>query len=280
MEKKNVVIVGGGNGGSISIRAMKQFPDHYNISAVIGMSDSGGSSGRLREEFDVLPPGDILRGVIAMSRYDYDTMRHIFYETRFSEYGKLQGFGLGHLFIALAEKYNGGIVDAIRALAQALDVVGPVFPVTTESSDLCAELVNGDIIIGEHNIDRPSKEHQEDIHRVWLQPTPIMYERTKQELRDADYIIIGPGSFYTSIIATLLPEGVKDILRESKAKLIFVSGNGIELEGEKGPRSLYKSVQALNDYLPRPVDAIISNSHELNEEQKSHTKKKVGASCY
>ena len=115
--KKRVTIMGGGNGGSISIRALKPFLEHYDLSAVIAMSDSGGSSGKLREEFGVLPPGDILRAIIAMSRFDYLDMKHIFYDTRYSKHGKLRGHGLGHLFIAFVEKYNGNIVDAIRPLA-------------------------------------------------------------------------------------------------------------------------------------------------------------------
>ncbi len=274
MQKKKVVILGGGNGGSISIRAMKQYIDQYDISAVIAMSDSGSSSGQLRRELGVLPPGDILRAVLAMSRYDYDLLKRIFYDTRYSEKGKLQGFGVGHLFIGLVEKYNGGIVDAVRALAQALDVVGPVFPVTLESADLVAELQDGTQVVGEHEIDRPTGPKENRIVSCSLQPNPQGYDRALKEIREADVLLIGPGSFYASIIATLLPLGVKEAIAQSHAKLIFVSGNAVERAGELGPTSLSGFVSALEAYLPRPLDVVLYNRSILTESQRSFYDKK------
>ncbi len=273
-QKKKIVILGGGNGGSISIRAMKQFPQEYSISAIIAMSDSGSSSGKLRHELGVLPPGDILRAILAMSKYEYDLLKRIFYDTRYSEHGKLQGFGVGHLFLALVEKYNGGVTDGIRALAQAVDAVGPVFPVTLEQSDLCVELSDGSMVKGEHEIDRPTYDRSKKILRAWLEPQPVMYDRAVREVREADSIIIGPGSFYTSIIATLLPSGMKEALGQSKAKFIFVSGNAIELVGETGPTSISEIVEMLHSYLPRPVDVVISNITELDHGQKKYYEEK------
>jgi uncharacterized cofD-like protein len=274
MQKKKVVILGGGNGGSISIRAMKQYIDQYDISAVIAMSDSGSSSGQLRRELGVLPPGDILRAVLAMSRYDYDLLKRIFYDTRYSEKGKLQGFGVGHLFIGLVEKYNGGIVDAVRALAQALDVVGPVFPVTLESADLVAELQDKTLIVGEHEIDRPVGSKDNRIVTCSLQPNPQGYDRALKEIREADVLLIGPGSFYTSIIATVLPVGVKEAIAQSHAKIVFVSGNAVERDGELGPTSLSGFVEALEASLPRPLDVVVYNRSVLTQNQQMFYDKK------
>lgn len=267
MKKPKVTIIGGGNGGSISIRAMKPHCDSYDISAIIAMSDSGSSSGKLREEFGVLPPGDILRAVLAMSRFDYKTMKHIFYESRYSKHGKLKGFGLGHLFLAFVEKYDGNIVNAIRPLAQALDVIGPVFPVTTESSHLCVELSDGMEVCGEHNIDRPNWDRSIKIIRAWLDTDPDIYERAKEEILASDVLIIGPGSFYTSIIATLLPKGMKEAIAESKAKLIYVPGNAIEGDGETGPEKLSEFVDGLHTYLPRKLDVVLYNNSILTDQQ-------------
>ncbi len=273
-QKKKVVILGGGNGGSISIRAVKSYPEYYSISAVIAMSDSGSSSGRLRQELGVLPPGDILRAILAMSRYDYDLLKRIFYDTRYSEHGKLQGFGIGHLFLALVEKYNGGVVDAIRALAQAVDVIGPVFPVTLVPSDLCVELTNGSVVKGEHKIDRPTYDRSVTITRAWLEPDVRGYERAFREIREADIIIIGPGSLYTSIIATLLPNGISEAITESQAKIIFVSGNAIESIGETGPVSTSETVAALHQYISRKVDVVISNTAELDSPREVYYRSK------
>lgn len=272
--KKKIVIMGGGSGSSLSIRAMKEFLDDYDISAVIAMSDSGSSSGELRREFGVLPPGDILRGILAMSRYDYETMRRIFYETRYSKHGKLKGFGLGHLFLAFVEKYNGNIIDAIRPLAQALDVVGPVFPVTTKNTDICAELVDGSLVRGEHEIDRPAGHYDKKIARLFLDPVVDMYERAYQEIVDADVIIIGPGSFYASIIATLLPTGVSEAIKKSHAQLIYVAGNAYETEGEIGPCNLKEFIDTLETYVPRPLDYIIYNNHKLSKKELMRYKEK------
>lgn len=274
MHKKKVVIMGGGNGGSISIRALKPYIDKIDISAIIAMSDSGSSSGRLREEFGVLPPGDILRAVLAMSTYEYHMLKHIFYDSRYSKHGKLKGFGLGHLFIAFVEKYDGNIVNAIRPLAQAIDAVGPVFPVTLESADLVAELSNGERVKGEHEIDRPTWDRSIKIFRVSLDPAPKAYDRALQELESADAIVIGPGSFYTSIIATLLPEGVKNAIEKSAAKVYYVSGNAVEGSGETGPERLSGFLEVLHRHLPRPVEAVLYNKSELSQAQIKKYKKK------
>ncbi len=266
--KKRVVIIGGGSGSSLSIRAMKQFLDAYDISAIIAMSDSGSASGKLKRELGVLPPGDILRGLIAMSAYDYTIMRRIFYETRYSKKGKLQGFGLGHLFLALVEQYNGGLIDAIRALAQALDVVGPVFPVTLESIDLCVDLENGDSVVGEGIIDRPEGKYDSKIKHAYLKPRSIMYERAYREIVEADVIIMGPGSLYCSIIAALLPEGMSEAIEKSFAQLIYVAGNAYEIQGEIGPETLAERIETLEMYLPRPLDTIVYNNHTLSQKEK------------
>ncbi len=266
--KKKIVILGGGNGGSISIRAMKPYLEHYALSAVIAVSDSGSSSGKLRQELGVLPPGDILRAILAMSTYDYGLLKRIFYDTRYAEKGKLQGFGIGHLFLGLVEKYNGGVVDAIRALAQAVDVVGPVFPATLNLTDLCVELDNGNVVKGEHEIDRPHWDRNVRITKAWLDPVVDIYTNADKAIREADYIIIGPGSCYTSIIATLLPHGMAAAIRDSRAKLIFVAGNTIESDGETGPCSTSELVTTIQKYLPRPLDVVISNTSILNFEQE------------
>jgi uncharacterized cofD-like protein len=272
--KQQVTILGGGNGSSISIRAMKPYADHYDISAIIAMSDSGSSSGKLRQEFGVLPPGDILRAILAMSRYDFELLKSIFYDSRYTKHGILKGFGLGHLFLAFVEKYDGSIINAIRPLAQALDVVGPVFPVSLTQSDLCVELTNGDTVCGEHEIDRPNWDRSIKIVRAWLDTNPTVYERAAEEIRNSDVIILGPGSFYTSIIATLLPTGMREAIAASPAKLVYVPGRAIEANGETGPERLSEFINTIHTYLPRQLDAVVYNTSRLHEVQELYYREK------
>lgn len=265
--KKKVVIIGGGR-ASLVISALKTRED-IELSAVIAMSDSGGSSGALRKEFGGLPPGDILRAVLAMSRYDTTLLRNIFYKTRFENVGALSSHNIGNIFLTLATQYSHSFLYALEALHQALDTVGNVYPVTEEPSDLCVELSNGDIVIGEHAIDRP-KHRDHRITRAWLQPTPMISAQAEQAITHADYIVIAPGSLYTSTVAALTVEGMmKGALRNSKATYISVVGNGFEANGEVGPTTLSEYIHELEQYVPKPIDTIIYNTYVPTTEEDS-----------
>ncbi len=268
MSKKKVVIIGGGNGSAISVRAIKQFKEDFEISAVVSMSDSAGSTGRLREEFGTLPPGDIMRAILSMSEHDFDFLKTIFYRKRFVNTGKLDNHNLGNLFLVLSEQYGSDYMASVRALEQALDTVGHVYPITLDKTDLIAELDNGDIVRTEGSIDRPEYDCSLKIKKTWLEPGGAIFDQARQVIVDADHILLGPGSLYTSVVATLLPQGVKEAIDESKAKLIFVAGNGYEKDGETGPEKLSEFVNQLESYLPRKVDFTVFNNHEFGEEEK------------
>jgi uncharacterized cofD-like protein len=273
-KKKKIVVIGGGNGSAISICALKQFTDIFDISAVVSMSDSGGSSGRLREEFKTLPPGDILRAVLAMSKYDYKILKQIFYRNRFTGVGKLDNHNLGNLFIILSEKYGGDFMQAIRALEQAVEAIGHVFPVTLNKTDLIAELSNSKIVRQEAKIDRPNYDKNLKIKKVWLEPSGKIDSNASKAIVTADAIVLGPGSLYCSIVATLLPLGVCKAIANSKAKLVYIAGDAYELRGETGPQKLSGFVLQLQEYLPRKLDAIIYNNVLLNKTQKDLYKMK------
>lgn len=275
MKKKKVVVIGGGNGSAIATVALKLHLDLFDISTVVSMSDSGGSSGRLRAEFKTLPPGDIMRAVLAMSKYDYPLLKKIFYGNRFSGVGKLDKHNLGNLFIILSQQYGGDFVSAVRALEQSVEAVGKVYPVTLDKTDLCAELTNGKILKTEAVIDEPNYNRSWKIKKVWLSPQGKIYSESKKVIEHADYIILAPGSLYTSVIATLLPKGVKEAIGRSKAKLVYTSGDAYQLLGETGPEKLSEFVFQLEKYLPRPLDLVIYNNHKLTPKQKKiyHNKK-------
>ncbi len=273
MNKKKIVIIGGGN-ARVLINALKHRED-LDVCAVIAMTDSGGSSGVLRQTSGTLPPGDILRALIAASSYDEQLLRSILYKKRFHAVGKLTDHNVGNIFLTQAAIYaNGDMTLAIEALAQALNCCIPIYPVTTEISDLCVEVSNGTIVIGEHHIDKP-KTQDAKILRAWLQPTPPLYHKAKEAIINADYIYIAPGSLYTSIIASLCVEGMqKEALRKSSAKVIAFCGNARETQGECGPISVAEYITTLEQYLFRPLDMIVYNSHIMTQQDYQNHKER------
>lgn len=277
--KKNIVVIGGGNGSAVSINAVKDYTDVFNISAVISMSDSGGSSGRLRREFKTLPPGDIMRAVLAMSPYDFQTLKQIFYRNRFSNKGKLQGHNLGNLFLALSAEYNGDFMHSVKALEQAVEAVGHVYPATLDQTDLVAELSNGKVIKTEAKIDCPDYDRRLRIKKAWLEPKAKIHRQAKTAIEKADYIIIGPGSLYTSVIAVLAVDGIKQAIAKSKAKLIGIVGNAYTINGETGPTKLSECIKEGENYLLRKLDFIVVNNHALNKKEINYYKSRKWALC-
>ncbi|MDD2758019.1 MAG: YvcK family protein [Patescibacteria group bacterium] len=277
MVKKKIVVIGGGNGSAVTLVSLKHDLEKFDISAVISMSDSGGSSGRLRQELGTLPPGDIMRAVLALSKYDYPMLRRIFYQPRFSCSGKLKGHNLGNLFLTLIAKYCGSFTKALDALSQSVEAVGRVYPVTVKPVDLVAQLVNGQIVRTEAFIDEPKYNHGSKIKKIWLEPKCKINPEAAKAIKSADYIILSPGSLYTSIIATLLPGGMLETIKKSKAKIIYVAGNAYRLDGETGPERLSDFVWQLEQYLPRQVACLIHNNHKpKGAEKKFYKKRKWG----
>ena len=275
MSKKKIVVIGGGNGSAICLEGLKKYANKFDISAVISMSDSGGSSGKLRKEFNTLPPGDIMRAILALSKYDYKMLRQIFYKPRFKHVGKLNSHNLGNLFLTLMSQYSGDFLFALDALSQSVEAQGKVYPVTLESANLAAQLQNGDIIKTEAFIDNPKYNRGIKIKRVWLEPNCRVYAEAKKAILAADCIILSPGSLYTSLIAALLPNGVKDAIdKNKKAKVIYVAGNAYRLDGETGPEKLSDVILHLERYLPRPLDLIVYDNHKLTRAQQVKYKAK------
>ncbi len=265
---QNVVVIGGGNGSAICLEAIKKYAERINISAVISMSDSGGSSGRLRKQLGTLPPGDIMRAILSLSVYDYQSLKKIFYQPRFVSVGKLNSHNLGNLFLTLSGAFGGNFLYALEALSQSVQAQGKVYPVTLHGANLVAELENGKIIRTEKFIDTPKYNRGWKIKKVWLEPNCRAYPKAVEAIKQADLIIIGSGSLYTSLIATLLPQGVKEAIKKSKAKIIYVAGSAYRLDGETGPEKLSEMIVQLEKYLPRPVDMIVHNKHQLTARQK------------
>ncbi len=267
---KKVVVLGGGNGSSVVLEALKIVPN-LSISAVISVSDSGGSSGVLRNNLHTLPPGDLLRAVLSLSAYDYKTLRAIFVKNRFSllpklDFGSGEPHNLGNILLTLLAQFEGDWIKAIRALEAAVEARGTVYPVSLIAPNLMAELGDSSVVRGEAAIDRPTYNRDLKIKRAWLEPEVPAFEGAIKTLQEADYIVISPGSMYTSLVPTLLPNGIASAIKKSKAKLIYITALSLEGKGETGPMKLSEFVEELSSYVPKPLDTVVYNAYQPTPE--------------
>ncbi len=209
-----IVVIGGGTGLSMLLRGLKFYTS--NITAIVTVADDGGSSGQLRGELGILPPGDIRNCLVALA--DTESLMEELFQHRFRNCNGLSGHSVGNLFIAAMTQIAGDFETAIKEMGKVLAIRGQVLPVTLRHVTLCAELADGTVIEGESNI--PRTPHK--IKRVFLRPgdcEPV--PEALKAIADADIIILGPGSLYTSVIPNLLVRGVADAIARSPAATIY-----------------------------------------------------------
>lgn len=210
-----VVVVGGGTGLSVLLHGLKQFTS--NITAIVTVADDGGSSGRLRKEFDVLPPGDIRNCLVALA--EAEPLMGKLFQFRFEENSALSGHNFGNLFITAMSKVTGDFAQAIKESSKVLAIRGSVLPSTFEKITLIAQHRDGTETIGESNI---SKNHSA-IKEVFLKPNDCKAnEEAVKAIKNADAIILGPGSLYTSVLPNLLVGGIKEAIIKTKTLKIYI----------------------------------------------------------
>jgi uncharacterized cofD-like protein len=256
---KKVVRIGGGSSGYIILRGLKQFP--LDITAVVNMFDNGGSSGVLRDEFGILPPGDVRRALAALADDNQAGILRELFNFRFKE-GSVSGHSFGNLFLAALSEIYGSDIEAIRKASEVLKIRGKVLPVSLDKSNIHAVLQDGTEIAGETNIDIPKHNADVPIDRIFLSPPAKLYEETKRALLEADVIVIGPGDLYTSIVSNFLVGGMTDVMRESKAKKVVVC-NLMTKWGETNGFSASDMVRELLKYTGlEKFDYVICNTKE------------------
>lgn len=214
---KKIVVVGGGTGTFVVLSALRDYP--VCLSAIVTMADNGGSTGRLRDQYGVLPPGDVRRALVALSGASRD-LREIF-NYRFNS-GELKGHSIGNIFLTGLEKMKGSFAEAVKVATRVLDVSGDVIPVTLDNINLCAELTDGTIVRGETNIDVPLHNPEISIKKVWLEPEASINPDARDAILSADLIVMGPGDLYTSLVPNLVVKGIVSAIRNSKAKKVYV----------------------------------------------------------
>ncbi len=258
MKDKKIVVIGGGTGIFPVLLGLKK---HFSkITAIVTMSDEGGSSGILREEFGILPPGDIRRAMIALSASDNKILSELF-NYRFQEGSGLSGHSFGNLMITALERITGSFDSAITEAGKILSVQGDVLPVTLKKASLMAELENGELIKGERNIDIPKHDGHLKIKKVWLKPEAEINPAAKRAIMEADAVIIGPGDIYTSLVPNLLVKGVREALRQTQGRKIYFV-NLMTKFGETNGFRASDFVTSIENYLGKNVldYAIINKS--------------------
>ena len=217
---KKVVTIGGGTGSYVVLRGLKECS--LDITAVVSMFDSGGSSGMLRDEFGVLPPGDIRRCLVALSEGTRAEILRELFNYRFENGGSMKGHSFGNLLLVALRSIYGSDIEAIRKASALLDIKGTVLPVSLDKAELHATLESGERIVGEANIDVPKHDGSIRIKEVSLEPKARLYDEAAQAVREADLVVIGPGDVYSSIVPNLLVEGMSGALKGRRGKTVLV----------------------------------------------------------
>jgi uncharacterized cofD-like protein len=255
-----IVVVGGGTGLSTLLRGLKEFTG--NLTAIVTVADDGGSSGRLRKEMGVLPPGDIRNCLVALA--DSEPLMARLFEYRFPQ-GDPTGLGghtFGNLFIATMSAITGDFEEAVKESSRVLAVRGRVLPSTLENVVLVAECQGGEVVYGESTIGKCSM----GIERVFLQPgNPQALPEALESIAEADAVVLGPGSLYTSVIPNLLVARIADAIRESRAPRIYVC-NVMTQPGETDCFTAADHVKAIIDHAGTGIiDYVLINSGGVPE---------------
>ena len=249
-----IVAIGGGTGLSMLLRGIKKYTN--NITAVVTVGDDGGSSGRLREDMGILPPGDI-RNCIAALADDDDLITELF-QYRFKNGEGLEGHSFGNLFLTALCAITGNMVKAVKESSNVLNIRGVVLPATLDDMKLAAEFEDGTIVKGESNIPEAHKQ----IKRLFTEPAMCKaLPEVLEAIAGADLIILGPGSLYTSVIPNLLVSGIVEAIEASSAKKIYVC-NIMTQPGETDGYSVASHVNALLAHAKgkRIIDAVLVNN--------------------
>lgn len=265
-----IVAIGGGNGLSMLLSGLKRFVRAgesepvwiEDLSAIVAVSDDGGSSGRLRDELQILPPGDIRNCMVALSE-DSQTLSRLF-RHRFSGDGDLGGHSVGNIFLAALAEITGDFAEAVKVSSEILASKGHIYPATVADVRLAARLSDGRTVHGETKIGHVGNM----IERLFLEPSncePL--PEAIDAIRKADAITIGPGSLYTSLIPPVLVSGVADAIAESKGVKLFIC-NLMTQPGETDGMTARHHIEKFKQYAPQiDFDFVVVNDHPISHEQ-------------
>ena len=259
----NVVAIGGGTGLSMILSGLKDLTD--NITAIVTVADDGGSSGLLRQDLNILPPGDIRDCMLALSN-TVEPMEKLF-NYRFDT-GTLKGQNFGNLLIAAMSKIYGDFSTAIKQTSSVLNITGEVLPVTLDKMDILARLKNGTVVKGESSIPLVSIRENSPIDRLYLADDRITLLRDVQDaIKKADVIVLGPGSLYTSILPNLLIQDMAKVITVSDAKVVYIA-NAVTEAGETDGYTVYDHVQTIINHTNEGIiDYVLAHNTPTDKDK-------------
>jgi uncharacterized cofD-like protein len=257
MKNKNIITIGGGTGSFTVLSGLKNYP--INLSAIVSMTDDGGSTGVLRDELGVLPPGDVRQCLVALSDSS-DALRRLF-NYRF-ESGSFKGHSFGNLFLSALEKTSHGFQKGVEEASKILNVKGEVIPVTESDVKLVMKLKNKKVLNGENEINRNYEVEETGIEKYFLSPKPKPNKKALAAIKQADAIIIGPGNLYCSVLPNLLVKEISVAIKKSKAQVIFIC-NLFNKKGKTEKFGLDDYVKAVEKYIGKNrIDYVVYNAQK------------------
>ncbi len=253
---KKITVLGGGTGTFVVLSGLKKYP--IDLAVIVSMMDSGGSTGRLQDQLGVLPPGDLRQSLVALSEAARLWRKLFLY--RF-ESGDLEGHNFGNIFLSALEKVTPNYDKVIETASYVLKVKGQVIPVTFKKSQICVRYQNGKIIKGEGNIDE-NYEEKTRVIEAFLEPQVEVNKKAINRLLQSDYIVVGPGDLYASIVPILLVDGVKKAIDKSNAKIIY----NMNLMTKSGQTTNYKASDHVSDikkYMGGNLEVVVVNNGKI-----------------
>src|SRR5438045_6990104 len=256
LRELNVGCFGGGTGLPSLLGGLKQNP-WLDLNAVVTMFDSGVSSGQLRDELGVLPPGDILKCALALARNAREARRVLRARLPTLEHARLGGHTGGNLLLSMMQRYSGDFLDAVDGLRALLGCRGRVWPVSVQQASVCAEYGDGSLTRGEVEVDAGQSSGRL-VRRIWLEPPVAIHPAVAKAITKFDAAIIGPGSFYTSLMPIFLVRGVNDALAQMKGPVILIANLLTEGRGMTGFTAA-DAIARIEEAIQRRVDVVITN---------------------
>ncbi len=268
----NIVAIGGGAGTFNVLYGIKRNLN-YNISAIISVADNGGTTGAIRDKYGILPPGDMRRAIAALAK-NTEMVRKLFEYSFKDEEWVIGGNKIGNILLTALVDITGSFEKAVDTLSEMFDVRGRIIPVTLEDVHLAVRFEDGTEVVGEKNIDISDKNPGERTHNIdqditdaWLVwNSGNLNPRAREAILSADYIVIGPGDLYTSIVPNLLSKGMREALEASTAKIIYVC-NAMTKRGETTNMEVIDFINTIEKYIdPGKLDFVIVNNGIISDE--------------